>query len=109
VKALFLASFARDLKKVRDAAVRDKLRSTILRVEEAAPEELENGRLLRGQDCARDHSAALLPNRSDGRCLMHIQRDILQSALHESRSLVGSIAVPRRLYGSTKGRALNMR
>jgi mRNA interferase RelE/StbE len=35
VKALFLASFARDLKKVRDVAVRDKVRSTILRVEEA--------------------------------------------------------------------------
>jgi hypothetical protein len=36
VKALFLASFARDLKKVRDAAVRDKVRSTIFRVEEAS-------------------------------------------------------------------------
>jgi mRNA interferase RelE/StbE len=35
VKSLFLASFARDLKKVRDTAVRDQVRSAILRVEEA--------------------------------------------------------------------------
>lgn len=36
MKAVFLSSFARDLKKVRDTAVRDQVRSAILRVEEAA-------------------------------------------------------------------------
>jgi hypothetical protein len=41
-------------------------------------------------------------------CLMHIERDILGGAFHESRSLLWSTDL-RQLHGSSKGRALNMR
>jgi len=40
--------------------------------------------------------------------LVDVQRDILGGPFHESRSLLGPTGLGR-LYGSSKGRALNMR
>jgi len=39
---------------------------------------------------------------------VNVQRDILGSPFHESRSLLW-ITGPGRLHGNSKGRALNMR
>ncbi len=73
------------------------------------PEELTQGGGLRGQDGPGDHPPALRSHGGHGSCLRHIERDILGSPLHESRSwLLGSMGLGR-LHGSNKGRALNMR
>ena len=51
-------------------------------------EELGDRQRLGRQDGTRDHAAAVLPNRRDGRCLMYVQRHILRRPFHEGRSLV---------------------
>jgi len=39
---------------------------------------------------------------------VYVERDILRGPFHESRSLLGTTGLGR-LYGSSKGRTLNMR
>jgi hypothetical protein len=73
-----------------------------------AAEELPDRGALRRQHAPGNHAAALLSHRRDGACLVDIERDILGGPFHESRSLLWSTG-PRRLHGSSKGRALNMR
>ena len=60
------------------------------------------------QHAPRDHPSALFPHRRTRSCLVHVQRDILGSPFHESRSLLWSTGLGR-LHGNSKGRALNMR
>jgi hypothetical protein len=72
------------------------------------PEELHDRPLLRRQQRPRYYSSTRLAHRGGRGCLMNIERDILGSAFHESRSLLWSIVV-WRLHGNSKGRALNMR
>jgi hypothetical protein len=74
-----------------------------------AAEELDDRLLLRGKDASRQHTATLLSHCRHRACLVNIQPNILRRALHESRSSVGSMVRPRRLHGTIKGRALNMR
>jgi len=72
-------------------------------------EKLDDRGPVRLQDAPGQHPPALLPDRGHGRCLMHVERDILGGPCHESRSLLlGSMGLGR-LHGSSKGRALNMR
>jgi len=73
-----------------------------------AAEELHERRCFRRQDAARDHAAAVLADRGQGGCLMHVQRHMFGGLFHESRSLLGSMR-SRHFHGSSKGRALNMR
>jgi hypothetical protein len=67
-----------------------------------------NRRFFGGQNASRDHATALLPHRGHRCCLMHVKRHILRRAFHEGRSLPGSTCL-RRLRGTRKGRALNIR
>ena len=71
-------------------------------------DELREGAAVRRQHAARNHSPALLPHRRHRSCLVHVERDILRGPFHESHSLLGTTGLGR-LYGSSKGRALNMR
>jgi hypothetical protein len=73
-----------------------------------AMKELDQRSGLRGYESSGDHAPAPFPDRHHGRCLMHVESDILGRPLHEGRSLVWSMGLPQ-IHGSTKGRALNMR
>jgi len=53
-----------------------------------AGEELQHRRLLGREDAARDDPAAGIADRSEHRCLVHVQTHILARALHQGRLLL---------------------
>ena len=50
--------------------------------------ELEERRRLGRHHAPRDHASGVVTDDGDGRCLVHIESDILGCPLHESRSLL---------------------
>jgi len=71
-------------------------------------DELREGASVGGHHTPGDHPPAFLPHRRHRGCLVNVQRDILGSPFHESRSLLWATGLGR-LHGNSKGRALNMR
>jgi len=71
-------------------------------------QELHDRRPIRRQHAPGDHPPAVRPHRGHRGCLMDVQRDILRTPFHESRSLLWSTGLGR-LHGSNMGCALNMR
>ncbi len=71
-------------------------------------DELRQGAAVSRQHASRNHPPAHLPHRRHRSCLVHVERDILRCPFHESRSLLRTTGLGR-LYGSSRGSALNMR
>ncbi len=73
-----------------------------------AGEELQQRRLLGGENAARDDLASGLLHRRERSCLVHVETHILRRASHEGRPLLRFTCVSRPQIRS-RGRALNMR
>lgn len=71
-------------------------------------DELRERDTLGRQHAPRNHPPALRPHRCHRSCLVDVQRDILCSPFHESRSLPWTTGLGQ-LHGSSQGRTLNMR